>query len=167
MPSEAKFILIPLIAVLTLLLLSSCYPAKNQLNWLEGCWETETGQTRETWTFDPQTRSLIGIGQTFSKPVKGEKPQVRFTETLTIRPDGNIFLYIAKPGNAAPTEFRETERGAQTVTFENADHDYPQRIKYQQAGSPEAPTLTATISRIDGSKQNSWQFSKGCAESTD
>jgi len=167
MPSEAYTKLATLITVLTLLLLSSCSPAKSQLNWLEGCWETETGQTRETWTFDPQTKSLNGFGQTFSKPVQGEKPQVRFSETLTIRPDGNIFVYIAKPGNAVPTEFRETERGAQTMIFENANHDYPQRIKYQRAGPPEAPILTATISRIDGSKQNSWQFSKGCAESTD
>ena len=41
-----------------------------------------------------------------------------------------------------------------SATFENAAHDYPQRIAYARDGD----TLTATISAIDGSKARRWTY---------
>ncbi len=50
--------------------------------------------------------------------------------------------------------FRLVESGAGRAAFENADHDYPQRIAYVRDGD----TLTATISLVDGSKARSWVY---------
>ena len=66
--------------------------------------------------------------------------------------DGGRPRLVASPGGAAPVAFRMIEtialdNPAQIAVFENAEHDYPQRITYQRDGN----RLTATISKIDGS----------------
>ena len=62
--------------------------------------------------------------------------------------------YLAQPQGRAPVAFPLAKRDAMSVTFENAAHDYPQRIAYARSGD----TLTATISKIDGSKARSWTY---------
>ena len=52
--------------------------------------------------------------------------------------------------------FALAEHGAAHATFENAAHDYPQRITYARDGE----TLTATISLIDGSKAMRWTYKR-------
>ena len=63
-------------------------------------------------------------------------------------------VYIAQPGGGAPVAFGLVRHGTTSATFENAAHDYPQRIHYARDGE----TMTATISAIDGSKAISWTF---------
>ena len=58
------------------------------------------------------------------------------------------------PAPLADLVFRLVAREAASATFENAAHDYPQRITYARDGD----TLTATISLLDGSKARRWVY---------
>ena len=58
------------------------------------------------------------------------------------------------PQGGAPVAFALAQRDKTSATFENAAHDYPQRIAYVRSGD----TLTATISAIDGSKARRWTY---------
>lgn len=129
-------------------LLVSCSPRPtDDLSWLEGCWQSN-GQTVECWTRSgPDTFS----GE--SRTTRSDGAQ--FQETLSIQKDGDRWIYIAQPGNAAPTRFSEVSRNEFEIVFENPEHDYPQKITYQSNGKY---TLWATISRLDGSKARKWTF---------
>ncbi len=60
--------------------------------------------------------------------------------------------YNASPDGQRPVIFTESAPAAVappgTVTFENGDHDYPQRISYRTTKEG----LAATISKLDGSR---------------
>lgn len=68
--------------------------------------------------------------------------------------------FIAMPGGGAGVRFTYT--GAivldwapdHLVIFENAAHDYPQRISYAREGN----RLTATISKLDGSDAIAFEY---------
>ena len=55
-----------------------------------------------------------------------------------------------------PIPFAETARTATSMTFENPNHDYPQRIRYWREGE----LLKAEISMLDGSRANGWSFTR-------
>lgn len=64
--------------------------------------------------------------------------------------------YTASPDGQRPVVFTEPAlSAADTVTFENGDHDYPQRIAYRKTRDG----LAATISLLDGSRptQYAWE----------
>src|SRR3546814_10927758 len=64
------------------------------------------------------------------------------------RGDDGAIAYIAMPQGGTPVAFRLVRHDIASARFENAAHDYPQRIEYARTGD----TLTATISAIDGSR---------------
>ncbi len=64
--------------------------------------------------------------------------------------------YVAMPGGAAPTVFLATKADAAVAEFENGKHDYPQRIRYEKT----AAGVTATISLLDGSRAQSFVFTR-------
>ena len=101
-------------------------PALTHLNWLTGSWASDADGTRseEHWT-QASAGTMFGVNRT----MRGGKTV--FFEFLRIeaRPDG--VYYIAAPlGRHPPVEFRLTDAGPDKVTFENPQHDYPQRISY-------------------------------------
>ena len=51
--------------------------------------------------------------------------------------------YFASPGGRAPVEFKHKESGSQRIVFENAAHDFPQRILYWREGD-------VLVARIEG-----------------
>lgn len=115
------------------------------LSWLTGTWVTEDGDTvtTETWRDDlTATNTTTKDGN------------VVHTETIRIeRRDGETF-YVASPSGQATTAFRLTTATSTSVTFENPDHDYPKRIRYERRGD----SLVATISG-DG-RSSAWRFSR-------
>lgn len=140
-----------LAAGLALLLVAASPAAKiDDLAWLAGQWvsEAEGRWTEESWA---APRGGVMLGHSRS----GRGDALREFEFLRIAagPDG-VPAYIAQPGGRAPVAFALVRRDATSATFENAAHDYPQRIAYARTGD----TLTATISRIDGSKPMRWMY---------
>ncbi|MGB3626466.1 MAG: DUF6265 family protein [Henriciella sp.] len=135
-------------------LLASCAanaePAADMgLSWMTGCWAHEDGATREIWSA-PEGGLMFG----YSVTLRGG--EAVFFEDLRIEMRDGKAVYIASPGGAPPTEFTETERGGISITFENPDNDYPQRIRYDL----NRVALIATISLADGSKVRSFPMAR-------
>jgi hypothetical protein len=127
-------------------------PGEHRLDWLVGCWTTPDGSAQEVWVAE-RDGSLSG----FSVSVADNK--VRFYELLSIRrgEDGSL-VYTAHPSGQASTSFTGTTITESSALFVNADHDYPQQIRY----SRESNRLHATISLLDGS--NPVSFDKVACE---
>ncbi len=140
-----------LAAGLALLLVAARPAAKiDDLAWLAGQWSREEG---ERWTEESWAAPRGGVMLGHSRSGRGDA--LREFEFLRIAagPDG-VPAYIAQPGGRAPVAFALVRRDGTSATFENAAHDYPQRIAYARTGD----TLTATISLIDGSKPMRWVY---------
>ncbi|MCA0211238.1 MAG: DUF6265 family protein [Proteobacteria bacterium] len=122
----------------------------DDLAWMAGQWSREEGErwTEESWTF-PRGGVMLGHSRS------GRGDALREFEFLRIAAGADgVPAYIAQPGGGAPVAFGLVRHGTTSATFENAAHDYPQRIHYARDGE----TMTATISAIDGSKAISWTF---------
>ena len=63
-------------------------------------------------------------------------------------------VFHGSPRGAPAVAFRESAREANGITFVNAAHDYPQRIRYWRQGRE----LHAEISLADGSKVGRWVY---------
>ena len=136
----------------TLVLLSACADAQmpsDDLSWISGHWRSdENGQiTEEFWTDDNGGLMLGG-----NRTIAGG--QARAFEFLRIQssPDGRA--YCAQPGGSTPTCFALSEQGENWVVFENAEHDFPQRIRYERDGE----RLTATISDLSGEQSFAFEW---------
>jgi hypothetical protein len=136
---------------LAALLVAASPAAKvDDLAWLAGQWSREADGrwTEESWT-SPRGGVMLGHSRS------GQGDTLREFEFLRVQAgEDGVPVYLAQPGGAAPVAFRLARHGATSARFENAAHDYPQRIEYARKGS----TLTATISLIDGSKAMRWVY---------
>ncbi|MGB3848064.1 hypothetical protein EAO27_00605 [Sphingopyxis sp. YF1] len=140
-----------MIAALSMLLLAASEPARvDDLGWMAGDWVREADGR---WTEESWTRPRGGLMLGHSRSGRGET--VREFEYLRLQTaaDGTI-AYIAQPGGRAPVAFALVRHDAASATFENAAHDYPQRIHYAREGDG----LTATISRLDGTQAMRWDY---------
>ena len=141
-------------STVSLILLTACASSPNaapnpstQFDWLTGCWQSEDGSTRETW-------STSEGGFYFGHSVVYQDSQAVFFEQMRIDP-GETPIFNAYPRGEGPSPFPATEFSEQAVTFANAEHDYPQKIRYWLDGE----RLRATISLFDGSQANEFAFS--------
>ena len=122
-----------------------------KLGWLRGAWaerKADGGWTEEYWT--PERGGLmIGAGLT------GKGESLRHFEHMRIETakDGSV-AFIAMPGGGAPARFALVKQTADEVVFENAGHDYPQRVSYRRA----ADTVIGAISMLDGSRSTKWVY---------
>jgi hypothetical protein len=75
--------------------------------------------------------------------------------------DGAVTFY-GSPKGAAPVGFIATEADSKSITFANASHDYPQRVRYvvTEAG------LDAEVSLADGSKPSRWSYRRTAGNSS-
>jgi hypothetical protein len=140
-----------MIAALSMLLLAASEPARvDDLGWMAGDWVREADGR---WTEESWTRPRGGLMLGHSRSGRGET--VREFEYLRVQAgaDGTI-AYVAQPGGRAPVAFALVRHDAASATFENAAHDYPQRIHYAREGDG----LTATISRLDGTQAMRWDY---------
>lgn len=139
------------VAGLAALLVAATPVAKvADLAWLAGQWSREADGrwTEESWT-PPRGGVMLGHSRS------GQGDRLREFEFLRVQAGADgVPVYLAQPGGAAPVAFRLVRHGGTSATFENAAHDYPQRIDYVRDGD----TLTATISRIDGTKPMRWTY---------
>jgi len=129
-------ILIPLVAS------SQVCTNLDTLDWMLGEWQLDSEKilTTETWTkLSPNTYD--GIAQTLSK----NEDKITFVETLIIIEMSDEVFYLAKVShNEFPIPFKLTKCSDSTAVFENAAHDFPQKIVYQV--SEDGQSLTVVVS---------------------
>lgn len=123
----------------TLCLLLIAFPAAlpaeqdaevSSLTWLTGCWEMTTprGLIEETWT-RPSGGTLLMMGRTI------RDGRTAFSEFVRISVEAGKLTYTARIGTPGVTAFPLLERTAEALTFENKNHDFPQRILYRRSAN--------------------------------
>lgn len=97
------------------------------LSWLAGCWAAESGEagSGEQW-MPPAGGTMLGVGRTIrnGRTVDHEFLQIR------LNAEGKL-VYVALPARQKEATFVATHVGEGAVTFENPQHDFPQRILYR------------------------------------
>ena len=120
---------------------------------LSGCWEQKRADgrwTEECWT-DTRGGLMIGSGRT------GKGDQVGHWEWMRIErgTDGSVTFY-GSPKGSPEVGFKATEADERSITFANASHDYPQRVRYVATDTG----LDAEVSLTDGSKPERWSYKR-------
>ena len=123
-----------------------------RLGFMVGCWQSNPDAqgrvNKEVWSA-PQGGLMFGWA------TATQNGQVTSFEQTRIDLRGQRPTYIASPEGQRPVVFTEAApdplalAAPNSIRFENAEHDYPQRIFYRQLKKGE---LAATISRLDGSR---------------
>jgi len=102
------------------------------LSWLGGCWAAEGGEpgTVEQW-LPPAGGTMLGLSRTVKKgrTVGHEFLQIRANA------EGRL-VYIALPSGQKETIFTLASAAEGAVTFENPQHDFPQRVSYRLLPGP-------------------------------
>lgn len=116
-----------------------------QLAWLAGCWAADGGEpgSGEQW-MAPAGGTMLGMSRTVrrGRTIEHEFVQIRAGA------DG-VLVYIAQPSNQRETSFTLKSQTAHEVVFENAAHDFPQRVIYRSL--PDG----RLAARIEGLRQGS------------
>jgi hypothetical protein len=125
----------------------------DDLAWMSGSWmERKDGvQTEEHW-LAPKGGMLMAMNRTVTP---GKRTSF---EWLRIELRDGKPAYLASPGGRAPVEFKSIEQSSSRIVFENAAHDFPQRILYWRDGE-------ALVARIEGtiqgqSRARQWRFER-------
>ena len=102
----------------------------DRVAWMHGCWKMTTPQSivEEQW-MAPRGGTMIGVGRT----VRGER--TTDYEFVVLKEQNGQLTYEAHPAGQAPAVFVAREAGADSVVFENAAHDFPQRVGYRRSGT--------------------------------
>ncbi len=101
--------------------------AIDRLAWLSGCWEgtLSNGAVYEEVWLAPRGADLLGIAR-----MSRDGRTLSF-EFMRIAEEDGVLVYSAQPSGRPPTHFRAGNVTADEVTFENPEHDFPQRIRYR------------------------------------
>lgn len=112
------------------------------LAWMAGCWRgtLSNGATYEEFWLPPYGGTLVGAAR------MAMEGRTLSTEFLRIVEDHGTIVYLAQPGGREVTAFPAIQLTDSNATFENPEHDFPQRILYKF--SP-PDSLTA---RIEGER---------------
>jgi len=130
-------------------------PARTaSLDWMTGTWVQSKGDetVSESW-LGPGNGLMVAVNLTTRGAQRKSYEFLRIADT----PEG--FSYFASPGGRSPpTEFKVKEQADRRVVFENAAHDFPQRVLYWRDGEH----LVARIEGKIGDKERSqeWRFSR-------
>jgi hypothetical protein len=121
------------------------------LSWLSGCWRSERGESGsgEMWT-SSEGGALFGVSRTIrdGKLVEYEFMQIR--ETAPGR-----LAFIARPSGQSEASFPLVRLAEREVVFENAAHDFPQRVMYRL---DEHGVLRARIEGVQAGKHSAFDF---------
>lgn len=130
----------------------------DQLSWMSGYWlSCEDGrETSETWS-DARGGLMLGSALTM------EGGKLTLFESSRISPataaGGNV-AYFAGVDGAAPVAFAAKAATGTRVVFENAGHDFPQRVVYERDGD----VLNARIEGHMGDRDQTMRWSYRKAE---
>ncbi|QNN47899.1 hypothetical protein H9L17_07180 [Thermomonas brevis] len=100
-----------------------------EFDWLAGHWcGGSAGRAIDEVWLPEAGGVLLGMSRT----VRGGKTES--FEFMRIVPAGDDAGFHVQPNGVAPTVFAIAERGERRVRFENAAHDFPNRIEYRREG---------------------------------
>ena len=118
--------------------------------WLQGCWEQRDGDrvVEERWML-PRAGSMLGVGRT----TRGEKLIEHEFVVLTER-DGRL-AYEAHPSGQPTATFLSRPITGREVVFEDATHDFPQRVGYKSTGPGQ---LLAWVEGTSGGRTRRVEF---------
>ncbi|WP_306253942.1 DUF6265 family protein [Parvularcula sp. IMCC14364] len=105
-------------------LLTTSAPA-DDFSWVEGCWQADQGQTKEIWS-----EEFGGVRFGYAVTLN-EQGKAGFYEQMVIHETDKGWAFTALTrGNGLPVSFPLVGTASQEATFENPDHDFPQKIRY-------------------------------------
>lgn len=101
-----------------------------QVAWIQGCWERNSPQsTAEEHWMAPRGDNMVGMNRSVRDGRLGSH------EFLIMRQQDGRIAYEAHPYGQAATVFLSITVEDGLVVFENAEHDFPQRIGYRRVGA--------------------------------
>lgn len=116
--------------------------AVQRLTWMAGCWRRQSvngaSVVEEQW-MAPRGGFMLGMSRT----VRGDTMVAEFEQLRIFQRAGNA-VYHAEPSGQLPTDFEAKTTSDTMVVFENATHDFPQRIIYRKHGAD------SLFARIEG-----------------
>ncbi len=134
-------------AVAAALLMATAAEA-GEADWMAGYWlSCDGGQTAEAW-IGGGDGMLVGVN------LNGAPPQQGF-EFMRIAEVKGRLAFIGSPNAAPPTVFPLKSLAGMRATFENPDHDFPQRVIYERNGD----ILTGRVEGLAGGKEQSMEWS--------
>ena len=119
-------------------------------DWLAGSWTTPatSGEWSEEWWTPPKAGIMLGASRS------GKAEALRFFEHMRIVATAEGIAFCAMPQGKAGACFKAVAAGERSITFENAQNDYPGRITYRREGEE----LVAEISTLKGDRLQRWRF---------
>ena len=123
--------------------------------WMAGCWEQRSGEgwTEECWTI-PRAGMMMGSSRSGTGEVLSQWETMQIVREDTDDPAIPAMSFFGAPRGRNRTMFDWVPGKEPGLTFVNAGHDYPQRIRYWREGAE----LVAEISLLDGSKPMRWRY---------
>jgi hypothetical protein len=119
-----------LVALLLGSLASATEPVIANMSWMAGCWASENAERGSGENWMPLAGgTMLGTSRTVKQ---GMTVAFEFME-LRHLPDGRL-AFIAHPSGGSATVFPLVHITETEATFENASHDFPQRIVYSRGG---------------------------------
>jgi hypothetical protein len=113
------------------------------VGWMAGCWVAESqGQKTEEHWMAPGG----GLMTMMSRTLRGGV--ARAHEFALIRGGDDGLVFWAYPSGQSPAEFRAATATAEEVSFVNAEHDFPRKIRYRKSGA--GRMLASVFSDVDG-----------------
>ncbi|CAN5465863.1 DUF6265 family protein [soil metagenome] len=128
----------------------------DQLSWMSGYWLSCDGgrEVSETWS-DARGGLLIGSALTMQG---GRLTSFESSRISALDSSGGDVAYFAGVDGAPPVAFAAKEAAETRVVFENAEHDFPQRVIYEREGD----VLKARIEGHMGDREQAmaWSYRK-------
>lgn len=124
---------------------SSTFAAESDvtsLAWLAGCWSPEKGEAGsvEQW-LSPAGGTMLGMSRTVKN---GRTVEFEFMQLRT-NAEGKL-VFVALPSGQKETIFVASAVGKDSVTFENPQHDFPQKVSYR------LESAERLVARIEGNR---------------
>lgn len=124
------------------------------LGWLEGNWLACNGgsSVEERWA-GPVADTLVGLNLS----ARGGRAGWEFMR-ISRDADGTWAYHALPRGATAPTRFALARAEASRVVFENAAHDFPQRIVYRRDGDRLVARIEGRLGDREASEE--WTFAR-------
>jgi len=124
-----------------------------QVEWLLGSWENRIpqGTTIESW------QKLNDTSLTATSFLVTKTDSVLIGKIKIVQKNNNLFYIpsVVNQNEGKAIEFELTKATLNSMTFENSEHDFPQKISYTKINND---SLVAVIYGISDGKEKSIQF---------
>jgi len=119
-------------------------PLIERVAWLQGCWQGTLGAAtiEEQW-MTPRGGTMLGMGRTVRANA------IASYELILLKEENGRLAYEAHPSGQPSATFVAQTVAGNSVVFENAAHDFPQRVGYRLEASD---SLAAWIEGVDRGK---------------